>query len=75
MNEKELLEQFVSEVETMLQAQRKYYSEPKDSPMKYVILAQSKAQEKKVRKMVDDYRDEQRRRLEPSLFPETCEAV
>lgn len=70
MNDKELLEQFVSEVEAMLQAQRKYFSEPKDSPQKYVILSQSKAQEKKVREMIKNYRDDQQRKLEPSLFPD-----
>ena len=70
MNEKELLEQFVSEVETMLQAQRNYFREPKDSPQKYSILMQSKAQEKKVREMIKGYRDEQQRKLEPSLFPD-----
>lgn len=70
MNEQEKLEQFVSEVETMLECQRKYFKEPKDSPQKYGILMQSKAQEKKVREMIKSYRDEQQRKLEPSLFPE-----
>jgi t-SNARE complex subunit (syntaxin) len=70
MNEKEQLEQFVSEVETMLDCQKKYFKEPKESPQKYIILAQSRAQEKKVREMIKNYRDEQQKKLEPSLFPD-----
>ena len=69
MNEKELLEQFVSETEKMLECQKRYFKEPKDSPQKYPILLQSKAQEKKVREMILSYRDEQKKKLESSLFP------
>lgn len=70
MNESEKLEQFVTEVETMLENQKTYYKEPKDSPQKYNLLMKSKAQEKKVRLMVQDYREEQRKQREPSLFPD-----
>lgn len=70
MNAKELLEQFVTEVETMLENQKTYYKEPKDSLNKYPLLMKSKVQEKKVREMVQNYRDEQRKKREPSLFPE-----
>lgn len=65
-----MLEQFVSEVETMLQLQRKYFSIPRDAPGKYLVLNESKEQEGKVRKVVKDYREEQRRKMEPSLFPQ-----
>ena len=68
MNEKEQLEQFVSEVDKMLNIQKKYYSTPKDAPEKFGILKASKAQESKVRQMIKDYRDEQQKKLEPSLF-------
>lgn len=70
MNEKEQLEQFVSEVDTMLNLQQKYFRTPKDSPDKFGILKASKAQEGKVRQMIKNYRDEQQKKLEPSLFPE-----
>lgn len=70
MNPEELLEQFVSEMEKMLECQRRYFKEPKDSPQKYSILMQSKVQEKKVREMIKNYRDAQQKKLEPSLFPE-----
>ncbi len=70
MSTEEKLEQFVTEVETMLERQKTYYKEPKDSPQKYPLLMQSKAQEKKVREMVKSYRDEQQRKLEPLLFPD-----
>ena len=70
MNVEELLEQFVTEVETMLENQKTYYKEPKDSPNKYPLLMKSKVQEKKVREMVQNYRDEQRKKREPSLFPD-----
>lgn len=69
MNEKELLEQFVSETEKMLECQKRYFKEPKDSPQKYQILMQSKTQEKKVREMIKSYRDEQMNKIHPSLFP------
>lgn len=70
MNAEELLEQFVTEVETMLENQKMYYKEPKGSPNKYPFLVKSKVQEKKVREMVQNYRDEQRKKREPSLFPD-----
>lgn len=70
MNTEELLEQFVTEVETMLENQKTYYKEPKESQNKYPLLIKSKAQEKKVREMVQNYRDEQRKKREPSLFPD-----
>jgi hypothetical protein len=70
MNEKEFLEHFVSETEKMLEWQRNYFKEPKGSPQKYAILLQSKAKEKKVRELIKSYRDEQQKKLEPSLFPE-----
>lgn len=68
MNEKELLEQLMADVEEMFQRQRAYFKEPKDSPGKYGLLMQSKVQEKKVKDFIKNYRDEQRRKLEPSLF-------
>ena len=52
----------------MLSLQRKYFGIPKDSPDKYPALMESKAQEKKVRQMIKDYYEEQKRKLEPSLF-------
>lgn len=70
MNAEELLEQFVTEVETMLENQKMYYKEPKDSTYKLPLLMKSKVQEKKVREMVQNYRDEQRKKREPSLFPD-----
>lgn len=70
MSIEELLEQFVSETEKMLECQKRYFKEPKDSPQKYPILMQSKVKEKKVREMIKSYRDEQQKKLEPSLFPE-----
>ena len=70
MNENELLEQFVSETEKMLECQKRYFKEPKDSPQKYQILMQSKVQEKKVREMIKSHRDEQMNKMHPSLFPE-----
>lgn len=69
MNEKELLEQLVADCEELFKRQREYFKEPKDSPQKYGLLMHSKAQEKKVRDFIKNYRDEQRRKLEPSLFP------
>lgn len=68
MNEKELLEQLVADVEDMLARQKAYFSEPKESPLKYQKLMESKVQEKKVREFVQRYRDEQKRKMEPSLF-------
>ena len=68
MSTEEKLEQFVSEVDTMLNLQQKYFRTPKDAPEKFGILKASKAQEGKVRQMIKDHRDEQQRKLEPSLF-------
>lgn len=68
MNEKELLGQLVAETDKMLSLQRKYFGIPKDSADKYPALMESKAQEKKVRQMIKDYYEEQKRKLEPSLF-------
>ncbi len=71
MSTEELLEQFVTEVETMLERQKKYFNEPKDSPQKFtLLLPQSKAQEKKVREMIKNYRDAQSEKVYPSLFPD-----
>lgn len=68
MNEKELLEQLVADCEELFKRQREYFKEPKDSPNKYGLLMHSKAQEKKVRDFIQNYRAEQQRKLEPSLF-------
>ncbi len=68
MNEKEQLEQFVGETEKMLNLQQKYYKTPRDAPEKMGVLQASKKQESKVRQMIKDYREAEKRKLEPSLF-------
>ena len=70
MNEKEQLEQLVSDCEELFKRQQAYFKEPKDSPMKQGLLVHSKAQEKKIKEFCKHYREEQQKKLEPSLFPE-----
>jgi hypothetical protein len=70
MNEKEMLEQLITDCEEMFKRQREYFKEPKDSPQKYGLMMHSKAQEKKIKEFCKKYRDEQQKKLEPSLFPE-----
>ena len=70
MNDKEMLEQLIADCEELFKRQQAYFKEPKDSPYKQSLLINSKAQEKKIKDFCKSYRDEQQKKLEPSLFPE-----